>query len=132
MCERGRFSVTVVRPRERAAHGDPVRILSCRTRNLHTCMENIVNNEALRGSTYKLDREDLLGEVNLLLRLMTEASAFLEQGDVKAAQMVLQVWWLHSSGHPEVEENRPVYECRVCQDPATNRLLTKWAEQDRR
>jgi len=39
--------------------------------------------------------------------------------------MVLEVWWMHSIGHPEVEEDRPVYECRVCQDPATKRLLAK-------
>jgi hypothetical protein len=95
-------------------------------------MENTVNIEALGGRTYTMDREDLLGEVNMLSRLMAEASEFLEQGDVKAARMVLEVWWLHGCGHPEVEEDRPVYECRVCQDPATKRMLAKWAEQDRR
>ncbi len=79
-----------------------------------------------------MDREDLLGEINLLTRLMAEASEFLERGDVKAAQMVLEVWWMHSFGHPEVEEDRPVYECRVCQDPATKRLPAKWPERDGR
>ena len=96
------------------------------------CIENTVNNEAPREGTYVMDREDLLGEINLLTRLMAEASEFLERGDVKAAQMVLEVWWMHSFGHPEVEEDRPVYECRVCQDPATKRLLAKWAERDGR
>ena len=89
------------------------------------CIENTVNNEAPREGTYVMDSEDLLGEINLLIRLMAEASEFLERGDVKAAQMVLEVWWMHSIGHPEVEEDRPVYECRVCQDPATKRLLAK-------
>jgi hypothetical protein len=107
------------------------RSLSCRSHSINICMENTVNNEALGGRTCEMDREDLLGEVNLLSRLMAEAREFLEQGDVKAAQMVLEVWWLHGCGHPEVEEDRPVYECRVCQDPATKRMLAKWAEQDR-
>jgi hypothetical protein len=107
-------------------------VLPRRSHSINVCMEDTVNNEALGGSTYTLDSEDLAGEVNLLVRLMAEASEFLEQGDVKAARMVLQVWRRHSSGHPEVEENRPVYECRVCQDPATKWMLTKWAEQDGR
>jgi hypothetical protein len=76
---------------------------------------------------YQMDREDLEGEVNLLLGLMSGAREFLAQGDVKAAQMVLEVWWLHACGHSEVEEDRPIYECRMCQDPATKRMLAKWA-----
>ncbi len=93
---------------------------------INACREDTVN---LGGSTYEMDMEDWQGESHLLLSLMAEASEFLEQGDVKAARMVLEVWWLHSCGHMEVEENRPVHECRVCQDPATKRMLTKWAKQ---
>ena len=76
----------------------------------------------------------MVARANLCIEntVKAEASEFLERGDVKAAQMVLEVWWMHSFGHPEVEEDRPVYECRVCQDPATKRLPAKWPERDGR
>ena len=57
--------------------------------------------------------------------IQSRASIQVQSQFQQAAQMVLEVWWMHSIGHPEVEEDRPVYECRVCQDPATKRLLAK-------
>src|SRR5262245_29626455 len=83
-------------------------------------------------STYKMDEEDLLGEVNVLTRLIIAASDVLDAGDIKAAQMVLTTWERCGAGHPEVEEDRPIYECRVCQAPETKRMMEKWAEQDRK
>ncbi len=82
-------------------------------------------------STYKMDSEDLLGQLNVAHRLVGEATAFLEQGDINAAKMVLNTWEQCGAGHPEVEEDRPIYECRVCQAPETKRMMAKWAEQDR-
>jgi len=83
-------------------------------------------------STYEMDREDLIGEINVGHRLIFEAIEFLEQGDIKAAQMVLKTWEQCDVGHPEVEEDRPIYECRVCQAPERKRMMAKWAEQDRK
>jgi len=82
-------------------------------------------------STYKMDEEDVRGERHVLERLIIEASLFLDAGDIKAAQMVLNTWEQCGAGHPEVEEDRPIYECRVCQAPETKRMMAKWAEQDR-
>ena len=82
-------------------------------------------------STYTMDSEDLIGRINVVDRLIFEATKFLEQGDIKAAQMVLNTWDQCGAGHPEVEEDRPIYECRVCQAPETKRMMAKWAEQDR-
>jgi len=46
--------------------------------------------------------------------------------------MVPNIWWQCACGHPEVEGDRPIYECRICQAPETKRMMTKWAEQDRK
>jgi hypothetical protein len=83
--------------------------------------------EPIRRDVYVADREDLLGEVSVLAAITADALTYLEQGDTAAAKMVLESWWLHACGHPEVEEDRPVYECRVCQDPATKRMMARWA-----
>jgi hypothetical protein len=91
-------------------------------------MEDTVHNEALGRNTYEMDREDLLGEVNVLLTLMAEISARLDEGDVEAAQWILHIKWECDAGHCGEPEER-LLECPVCQAPETKRMMAKWDAQ---
>ena len=81
-------------------------------------------------TTYTLDREDLLGEINVVHRLIGDAIEYLDAGDPAAARMVLQTWVDHGDGHPEIGP-REAYECRVCQAPETKRLRAKMDDAER-
>jgi hypothetical protein len=71
------------------------------------------------GQDYTMDWDDLLGEINVVHRVIGDAVEYLDAGDPAAARTVLRSWVDHGDGHPEIESNRKAYECRVCQAPET-------------